>query len=212
MTFKLPKVRPTSKAVTDSHTRSKTAAECLAVLNAQTLTPQVLEQMAGDEEAHRQKLDGQNMREHAARARRQAEAAKQVQDDQRVIADAIRAGQILPSTPIDQKQMQTHRTMVTKSRAVTVFEPWCEKIKSILEEPNKYPWLQGCYEKKEGSNRNMWCLEKLYEVLKSQNRLEGEPSFDDIMNPPERGQSPGSVGGHKLVALLNAATKTHRCN
>ena len=92
MTFKLPKARPTSKAVTDTHTRSKIAAECLAVLNAPTITPQVLEQMARNEEAHKQKLDAQNMREHAARVRRQAEAAKQVQDDQRVIADAMRSG------------------------------------------------------------------------------------------------------------------------
>ena len=136
MTFKLPKVRPTSKAVTDSHTRSKTAAECLAVLNAQTLTPQVLEQMAGDEEAHRQKLDAQNMREHAARARRQAEAAKQVQDDQRVIADAIRAGQMLSSTASDQKP----KVLVTGAVLTALLRHFWKGVGRLVRQPKETKW------------------------------------------------------------------------
>ena len=152
MTFKLPKARPSPKAVTDTHTLSRMARDCVTDLKTPTITPQVLEQMAGDEEAHRQKLDAQNMREHAARVRRQAEAAKQVQDDQRVIADAIRAGQMLSSTVTDQKQPQPAEVWVSAKRLVELLSPACTHISSMIrkitEPENK--WLIVCRRQTKG--------------------------------------------------------------
>ena len=136
MTFKLPKARPSPKAVTDTHTLSRMARDCVTDLKTPTITPQVLEQMAGDEEAHRQKLDAQNMREHAARVRRQAEAAKQVQDDQRAIADAIRAGQMLSPTASDQKP----KVLVTGAVLTALLRHFWKGVGRLVRQPKETKW------------------------------------------------------------------------
>jgi hypothetical protein len=183
MTFKLPKVRPTSKAVTDTHTRSKIAAECLAVINAQPLTPQVLERMARDEEAHRQKLDTQNMREHAARVRRQAEAAKQVQDDQRAIADAIRAGQMLSSTASDQKP----KVLVTGAVLTALLRHFWKGVGRLVRQPTETKWaVPFRVQDTTAPGHYQWDYWGLVTELKHRNKLKGEPPDPDSISPPEQ--------------------------
>jgi hypothetical protein len=183
MTFKLPKSRPSPKAVTDTHTRSKIAAECLAVLNAQTLTPQVLEQMARDEETHKLMIDDQNMREHAARMRRQAEAAKQVQDDQRAIADAIRAGQMLSSTASDQKP----KVLVTGAVLTALLRHFWKGVGRLVRQPTETKWaVPFRVQDTTAPGHYQWDYWGLVTELKHRNKLKGEPPDPDSISPPEQ--------------------------